>query len=278
MIQSRRSMTVIDYFPNYLTTDSIFQKMVSLGAPWSQSIGKEMDDAYFSMYSGIKAPTQFLYLHSTEFVANSQDIASLLWSLYQEPWNHLWEALHMEYNPLNNYNLKEEVKRNQTDDRTINRTGSYDSTLNGTNDVTGESDSTTSVQHGHIINTTGEIDNYTYGFNSPEKVPVAVQTETNEQTNSGTDTTTDHSTSSSNTTTKSTTNDTSSDDTIDNLNTDETINRIRSGIVGQNTYQELLRQEFELWKWNFYQAVFRDVDKYLTLDIVPCGSVNYTIT
>ena len=262
------------YFPNYLTTDSIFQKMVPLGAPWPVEVGKQMDDAYFTMFSGIKAPSEFVILHpssTNESTADSLMIANVLWSIYGDSWTKLWNAFNLKYNPLNNYSLTEDTTRNQSDDRTINKAGTYNSEFNGTVNESTEGDSTTTVDHGLTVNTTGEIDNFTFAFNSQdEPVPTAQQKETSEQKNTGTDTTTVHSTGTDDTTSKSTTDDTSSENTTDKLDIDETINRTREGLVGQNTYQELLKQEFELWNWNFYKRVFRHVDEFLTLSIYTC--------
>lgn len=60
---------------------------------------------------------------------------------------------------------------------------------------------------------------------------------------------------------------TTGDKTTDANKEYEITTRERSGNIGQNTYQELLRQEFELWKWNFYQQVFSDCDRILCLSV-----------
>ena len=70
---------LISYFPKYLDTGAIFTQMVTLGAPWSSEVGKEMDDAYLSMYSGVKTPSKFTVLHSVDGVASVESIAGLLW-------------------------------------------------------------------------------------------------------------------------------------------------------------------------------------------------------
>ena len=41
----------------------------------------------------------------------------------------------------------------------------------------------------------------------------------------------------------------------------------RTGNIGTNTFQNLINQERDLWKWNFYEQVFRDVDSVLTIPI-----------
>lgn len=356
---------IISLFPDYLNSDSLFQKMVPLGAPWASSIGKSMDLSYFAMYSGIKQPTFFVRTTMGQNqVANSQLLAQTLWDIYGKNWSRLWEDYVSVYNPIENYNLNETVERDQTDDSTIGRKGTLSSVVDTTSNQDGTTTGTSSLEHGHIIDTTDErnIDNtsdgtsevqfghvvdttdnkYTttavdstsslqhgqiisnqntldqsrYGFNSTEQVPTDTQTEGGSQTHSGTDTTTDHnestvsdndtitqtnsgtdktithteSTTSDNDTTKQTNSgtdttnskentsldvtskdtrtDTTTDDTTATDTISETITRKRSGNIGVTTTQDMLLQDFELWKWNFFFQVFEDCDKFLCLSVI----------
>lgn len=274
---------LINYFTDYMSSDSLFQKMVDLGAPWSSDVGLDMDIAYFTMYSGEKFASNFVRLNSTNLVPNSVIIAQVLYHMFSPNWERLWNAMLTTYKPIENYNIQETVVRDETDDRTINSSGKYDSKVNltqnntrkDTTSSTTDSNGTSALEHGHIVETEGETDMYQFGFNSETQVPTTVQKDSGTQTNSGTDTTTttDHSqndstlNSTNDATGETTQADTSSDDTKDNNVINETITRNRVGNVGQNSYQELLRQEFELWKWNFYKQVFQDVDSYLALSI-----------
>lgn len=256
---------LILYFPNYLNTDSLFTKMSILGAPWSSEVGQDMDDAYFTMYSGVKNPSQFVKLHLNpdSTTANSLTIARILLGIYGANWTRLWEAFKSEYTPLDNYSIKEDITRNTKGDRTINKDI----------DSTGSSSDTSTTNFGETIATTDNAKSYNYGFNSTEAVPTAEQDGMGTEDHGGSDSTT-----SSGTNTNKTT-----DDTTDTSTEDETISRTRVGNVGQNTYQELLRQEFELWRWNFFTQVFEDVDKFLVLSVYtdcpkhysyPLSSVN----
>lgn len=237
------------YFPNYLSDDSLFTKMATLGAPWSSEIGQDMDDAYFTMYSGIKNPSEFVTLHlnpGTE-IANSLTIARIIYGIYGDNWTKLWEAFKSQYIPIDNYNIKEVVKRTGTEDRTIGKDI----------DTTGTADETVTTTYGQKVDSTANSKSYTYGFNSTEAVPTGEQDEVGTEENSGQDTTTTDSSSTSK----------SNENTTDNLSETEDIERTRQGNVGQNSYQELLRQEFELWRWNFFTQVFEDVDKFLVLSV-----------
>lgn len=294
-----------EYFPNYLSTDSLFTKMAQLGAPWSQEVGQDMDDAYFTMYSGIKNPSEFVLLHLNpdSYIANSLTIARILYGIYGSNWTKLWEAFKTKYTPIDNYNIQETVNTTRKSDRTVNRTNDFTSTVDGTETQTSEQDGTQNIsgstsatstvdsngtsalEHGEQIQKNVESDSYTYGFNSSEKVPTDVQIENGTDTHSGTDTTTttdhsvtetsgtsktdttDHTTGTIDTSKKDIRTDKTIEDTTDNTDGTEDIQRTRQGNVGQNSYQELLRQEFELWRWNFFTQVFEDVDKFLVLSV-----------
>lgn len=241
-----------DYFPNYLTTEALFTQMSVLGAPWSSEVGQDMDDAYFTMYSGIKNPSEFVKIHLNpdSDIANALTIARIIYGIYGQNWTKLWEAFQSKYVPLDNYNIQETTDRNANNDRTINKISTSDNTT----------DETLTVTYGQQVDSTGTAQSYTYGFNSTEKVPTAEQDEVGREVNSGSD----------DTATKATQNSKTVDDTTDMDEETEHIQRTRQGNVGQNTYQELLRQEFDLWKWNFFIQVFNDVDKFLVLSTYSC--------
>lgn len=315
---------MISAFPMYLTTDSLFQKMVSLGAPWTLEIGKSMDMAYFTVYSGLKTPSSITTsIFNVDGVPSSQLISQVLWDMYGKNWSRLWDAYVIEYNPIENYNLQEKVARDQTSNRTIDKNGSLSSVVDGTVNSTETSSGTNDFEHGHIIDytdtttqiveeqgtstlehgqsisTTGESHEFTYGFNSTTHIPTGDQltsgtethsgsdvttttgktdtnsTDTSKQTNSGMDKTTTSLSVGTDTTTKDTRSDTTKESTTDDDTLNENITRTRSGNVGQHSYQDLLLQEFELWKWNFFEQVFADVDKFLCLSVYDqCSLVN----
>lgn len=237
------------YFPNYLSTDSLFTKMSQLGAPWSQEVGQDMDDAYFTMYSGVKNPSEFVTLHLNpdETTANSLTIARILYGIYGQNWTKLWEAFKTKYVPINNYDIQETATRSGTEDRTIAKD----------TDRTDTSDETSTITYGQKIDSTANAKTYTYGFDSSSSVPTGEQDETGAEQNSGNDTTTSTASSSGKV----------NENTTDNVTEQEDTTRTLQGNIGQNSYQDLLRQEFDLWKWNFYFQVFEDVDKFLVLSV-----------
>lgn len=252
MRRSKKMKILRDYFSNYLSTDSLFTKMSTLGAPWSSEVGQDMDDAYFTMYSGIKNPSQFVTLHMLDDSVNSLTIARILLGIYGESWTRLWDAYKTKYSPIENYSIVEHTVHSQNDDRTIGK----DSTTDTSDTSSG------STNYGERIDTTANAKTYQYGFNSSTGAPTTEVDETGTEDHSGTDTTT------SSDTGKTTFN----ENTTDNLDSKSDTERTRSGLIGQNTFQELIKQEFELWRWNFYLHVFEDVDKFLVLSTVdPCS-------
>ena len=266
---------LISYFPQYLDAGAIFTQMVTLGAPWDTELGKEMDDAYLSMYSGLKTPSKFTALHSVDGVASVDSIAKLLWSMYGHSWKRLWDGYTIQYSPIDNYNVQETMARTQSNDRDINKTTDTNSSVNGTaKDTTNMSESVNgSIQHGHVVQKTENDTKSVYGFDSQEAVPSEVTSATGTDTNSGTDTQTNTTatTGTVDTVTSNTTVGKITDVTSDTDNETENLQRTKTGNVGQNSYQELLRQEFDLWRWNFFTQVFEDCDKYLVLSVYdPC--------
>ena len=272
---------LISYFPQYLDAGAIFTQMVTLGAPWTSELGKEMDDAYLSMYSGLKTPSRFTVLHSVDGVASVDLIAKLLWGMYGQSWKRLWDGYTIQYSPIDNYNVQETMARTQNNDRDINKTTDTNSSVNGTvKDTTDMSESVNgSTQYGHVVQKTENDTKSVYGFDSQEAVPSEVTSATGTDTNSGTDTQTNttDTTGTVDTVTNNTTVGKITDVTSDTDNETENLQRTKTGNVGQNSYQELLRQEFDLWRWNFFTQVFEDCDKYLVLSVYdPCqfSSVN----
>lgn len=295
------------YFPTYSDTGAIFTAMIQFGAPWAEDIAKDMDIAYFSMYSGIKTPSEFTTINSTDGIANVEDISRILWMIYGHNWKRLWDGYLIQYSPIDNYNLNETISRTQTNDGTVDKTvnvdGTVDTTDTETTDMTRTDSGTSTVdstvttdmtktsngstQYGKKIQVDLDEELSRYGFDSSAPVPTEQNRRNSTDTHSGTDTTTettedtgtvvtDTDSTVSNTrkdtgTVENVGKTTSSTDTTDKtVSSDEEVENItreRTGNVGQNSYQELLRQEFNLWRWNFFTQVFEDCDKYLALSI-----------
>lgn len=268
--------TLKSMFPDYHTAGAIFSKMPN--APWNAvNAGLHMDIAYLSSFSGIKPPAMLPFDFVVNDVLDQQGLADTLWALFGHNWQKLWDAYMSTYDPLQNYKVSDETVREEVIDRDIVRDGTVNYTDDGT--VKTENDLTTTVnakddtttRYGHKIESDQTASSYTYGFNDATRTPTGVVVTNGSEVHSGEDTVNDvSSATTANTGTVTVTSHDEADTKTHNksdedVKDNETIKRDRSGNIGQNTYQELLRQEFELWRWNFYLQVFADCDRFLVL-------------
>lgn len=263
------------YFPEY-ETGAIFSAMQE--APWTaDNAGLQLDIAYFSSWSGDKPATKFVQRNSVDGAANVSKIAEILWKLYGASWKRLYEAYNVEYNPTDNYNVLETIERSQNNNTTTDTNGSVNTTTESTGkDITTEEE-TTKTEYGKVDTVNGKTDNYAYGFNSQSQVPTTVVIDTSTDTQSGSDSTTRNGTTTVDSTNKGTSGTITGEKEVETGEESENISRNRTGNIGQTSYQDLLRQELELRKWNFFRQLFSDCDSVLVLSIYdPCllDSVN----
>lgn len=268
--------TVIEYFPNF-ATNGIFDKMTY--APWAQAVsGNTLDSVYFTSHSGAKLASSFVRYYSTNDIAQTAVIALQLYAMFGKQWERLWADYTATYSALSPYKLDETEVRELNNVRSIAR----DATQHNTGTVTTEvdlkttEDETSTITHNTKSATTEKSQNYTYGFNSQERAAVGEVEGQSETNNTGTDTTVVDNDGTQKGKTTVTNNLTSEidDDTSNSLDEDETITREKSGNLGNKTFQEILTQEIELWKWNFFEQVFNDCDKMLTLSVFdPCKTL-----
>lgn len=268
-IRTKKKIPLRDYFPEY-ESGAIFSSMPD--APWvSDNIGLQLDIAYFASWSGDKPATKFVDRMSTNGVADTEKVATILWKLYGDAWTKLYNAFKLDYTPTDNYNISETIDSNKTDNKITNDNGSINTTTSSTDSSTTTTEETTTVQYGKVDTVNGESDTYTYGFNSENQVPTTAVIDKNTDTQSGQDTTTRNGTSTTNGTSSGTTGTvTGNKEIVDGTET-ENITRNRTGNIGQTSYQDLIRQELELRKWSFFRQLFEDCDRFLVLSIYdPC--------
>ena len=266
---------MIDVYSNYPTDGGVFSPMVS--APWADTMsGTNLDIAYLDGHSGERYCSNFINHRLNDSDVLSSDnrtlIANILWAMFGIQWARLWATMKpVDYDPLTNYKMEETAEGTEsstrTPDLTKGDTGTVQTTgqnkrtpnltRNGTGTVNDNGSSTNNNQNG------------VWGFNSSTSVPSDMSdgTVTNE-----------------NTTTRNLTETETGTDTTDHTNTD-TYNRsytetgtdttagtssrklTRTGNIGTNTFQNLIQQERNLWMYNFFEQVFKDVDSVLTIPI-----------
>ena len=266
---------MIDVYANYITDGGVFSPMAN--APWIETMtGMNLDIAYLDGHSGERYCSNFINHRLGDSEVLSSDnrtlIANILWAMFGIQWTRLWATMKpVDYDPLTNYKMKETLEGTESSTRTpdltkgdtgtVQTTGQNKRTPNLTRKGTGTANDTGSATN---INQNG-----IWGFNSSTSVPSDMSdgTATNE-----------------NTTTLDLTETETGTDTTDRTNTD-TYNRsytetgtdttagtssrklTRTGNIGTNTFQNLLQQERNIWMYNFFEQIFKDVDSVLTLPI-----------
>ena len=266
---------MIDVYSNYPTDGGVFSPMVS--APWADTMsGTNLDIAYLDGHSGERYCSNFINHRLNDSDVLSSDnrtlIANILWAMFGIQWIRLWATMKpVDYDPLTNYKMEETAEGTEsstrTPDLTKGDTGTVQTTgqnkrtpnltRNGTGTVNDNGSSTNNNQNG------------IWGFNSSTSVPSDMSdgTVTNENTNTrnltetetGTDTT-DH----TNTDTYNRSYTETGTDTTAGMSSHKLT---RTGNIGTNTFQNLLQQERNLWMYNFFEQVFKDVDSVLTIPI-----------
>lgn len=193
--------------------------------------------------------------------------AEIFWKINSENLLRQWEVQKAEYNPLNNYDMREESRDNHSG-MNMQNGSSHNETENGGTDTTKTgTDMTTTTGGSEGGEETSIITHKINGFNNTayddganadstitrDKVHVSGNKETNiSELSHGMHTESDGSTS--------------------NYSTDTDVNThelTRSGNIGVTTSTQMLEQHAEFWKrWSFYETIlFPAVDKLITISL-----------
>ncbi|MBQ1297745.1 MAG: hypothetical protein IIY21_27145 [Clostridiales bacterium] len=248
-----------DVFDGWYTGHGIFDVLATVAdMPWKdvESVDSSvLDVAYFGNHSGGKfcAPLVKLVIN-TEGVVPSQArtmIAKIIVSKYLINWTKLWATNVASYSPIHNYDMHEERDLATTEDN-IEDT-----------DITLARTGTDAMQHGMVESTqhgrTNERVTSRYGLNTVDgQVKPSDQVD---DTEGGTTVTTDSGT---DTQTKNLL-DTTDGRTVEDNEGTEHEEIYRYGNIGVTTTQKLLQEERDLWIWNYFNEIFKDLDKELAL-------------
>lgn len=266
---------MIDVYANYPTDGGVFSPMNS--APWADTMtGLNLDIAYLDGHSGERYCSNIINRRLDDSDVLSTDnralISNILWAMFGIQWTRLWATMKpVEYDPLTNYKMQETMEGTENSTRTPDLTKGD----TGTVQTTGQDKRTPDLSRkgtGTVKDDGSATNNNQtgiWGFNSSTSVPSDMSdgTATNE-----------------NTTTRDLTETETGTDTTDHTNID-TYNRsytetgtdttagtssrklTRTGNIGTNTFQNLLQQERNIWMYDFFEQVFKDVDSVLTIPI-----------
>ena len=101
-----------DVYKDWATGDGVFTDLNNLDVPWKDeqnpNFYKNLNMAYHGAHSGDKnvSPVVYKFLKS-EDVDTRGKLANIIFTMFSDKWAKLWDALQIEYNPLENYNMTE---------------------------------------------------------------------------------------------------------------------------------------------------------------------------
>ena len=289
--------SLISVFPDNFITDGIFTKLDELNVPWKGTVSKEsLNIDYYGNRSGNKNISLMIerILGNRDKLSNDEIniIAKMLKEKYSLSWKNAWDAMIAEYNPIHNYDRKENETIVETKEGTKNATDNVSGTNTGTITKEGtDTGSTTTSKSGSDTltnkgtesnsgssNNTDDNNNSIYGFNSVS----GVNSDNSHSTNTGTDSntlsidtenkTTYNSTNTenkNNSNTETQTNNLQNTETRENSETTNDNNNITrqlnvSGNIGVSTSQQMIESELKLrFNWNYFELVYKDIDREL---------------
>lgn len=218
------------------TTQNIFTRiMTTYDVPWAEDesiTGTLLDFEYMYNQSGDKIISPAVSKNLSDGELSDTDfnkLCDIAWMMYNKRWARLWEILTAEFNPLENYSMVEE----RTFEHGKIETNSGTDTTNRTG--------TDTVTH------TGDTENEISAFNSSSYQ--------------------DNSKDTQNTTDLDTRNmsDALVHGHVVTNSGEDTETTTRSGNIGVTTSQQMAESSLQLWKWNYFYDIFRDVDNIFTI-------------
>lgn len=198
----------------------------------SSEFASTLDMEYHGNHSGSKIVSCLVdrFYDADFFDAFAVGIAETFWNLNGKNLAKMYEVYLAEYNPIDNYNMKE----TNTDEHT--------------------GDDTRTIEGNVTDTTTGKMrtTNYVQGMDSTTfKDSERSETEYNPDASTGMKSEKKY------------------NDYSDTLTYDSqvTSTKTRSGNIGVTTTQQMLQSEIALWQWNFYNEMFRLADKLVTIPV-----------
>ena len=122
---------IVDIFTDYTTGIFYALKSIASGDSFAWLDNSEnLDIMYYSSHSGEKYASRF-YLTMLEHNKTISDIANIVFTKFSDKWKRVYDAMIMEYNPINNYDMQEKETVNSKITSTIdvdNKTHGFGST------------------------------------------------------------------------------------------------------------------------------------------------------
>lgn len=275
---------ISEVFDKWMLGQGIFDKLMSLAVmPWASDTNvtaELLDLEYFGNRSGSKfcAPLVKYFIDENGVIpdASREKIAKILIAKYLIPWQRLWLTNEVAYSPINNYDVTETRNLEKSNSETAIEQGQsssdYSSEASTSSTETYEDDSSYTTNEVITHGKTTEQNHSKFGFNSGEN---PVPTDRIEAEDGGTTSTLTGNQSADDSTTTNETEVSGSGDasssSLVNKNKvgadEEKEITHRIGNIGVTTNQKLISEERNLWVWNFFNQVFKDIDFEITLAI-----------
>jgi hypothetical protein len=234
---------------------------------------KEQLDIMFYGNYGDKNPAPIVLktLPLEPTIEDVQKLATIVEKFYTPKWNRLKALNGIQYDPIHNYEdkLTESVKDVGSGGNTTGGTFTDKGTDTLSRDATRTDNLKSASQLASDVTTGSNTTDGIYGFDSVNA------SDAEKSVTSGTEHEVGTNTIDNTGTQKNVSVDTDTIDktktsaiTIDNHSTnDRTRTSTHSGNIGNLTTQQLMKQEIELWKWNFINNVLADLSEFTTLPI-----------
>lgn len=232
---------VIDYFD--FSSNCIFSEFLAPIWVYAFPDPAELDKYFLINYGSRPAFDTMLdkFADDTGKITgnNLKALADMLYHINYKKWEHLFKVYNADYSPIENTDFVEEVKEDNSNQRTIDSDKSS----------SGSSSTTTSTT---ASGTDGGNTNR-YGFNSSSAVGERTASKTSSSTSGSTVGVTESGT--------------ANDDTTINDNEDKNLIRRKHGNIGVTENVTMLRHEVEFWKWSFIDSICRDICDNIALSI-----------
>lgn len=233
-----------------------------------------IDNYYYYAWSGDKLIAPMVrklydYEHDLLPAERMKDIAEMFWAVNKDNLMRMWGLFQAEYDPVNNYHIKE-----HTDYLHGANSGWTD---RGSDTLAKGGSETRSRGGGHTVTTTGSSvnKNSVWGFDSSAAVPDGMTETTVGKTAGGTDdpwtetfTYDDDGEGETITFTERTDTKTFGHGRDASENADDDLDVLKDGNLGVMPTAQILQAEVDFWAWNFYKNVlFKLLDETLTIPI-----------
>lgn len=210
-----------------------------------------------------------LSLNPTDEELNKLGI--IVQSLYKNKWDRYKALLKLKYDPIKNYEdtLTETIHGDESNVGTENVNSQLNINITDTssNQRTDNLQSATTISSENSNTRNGS--NSVYGFNSVNAVDSDESQVTDNSTGQSNGTTSNTGTQSTASESTKTGANSKLDEVSKNYNvaTNKTRESKHIGNIGNLTTQQLMKQEIELWKWNFVESILADLKDFLTIPI-----------